>query len=84
MFISAARRKLQAAIDAATDPLVVAQLATALSRLMDAEGRARGRRRREKECAAKAKEKQSRVVDLDCEFSLDDEPNLTRPISMRE
>jgi len=33
MFISAARRKLNAAIEAATDPLVIAQLTVALSRL---------------------------------------------------
>src|SRR4051794_15068851 len=48
MFISAARRKLQSAIDAATDPVVIAQLTTALSRLIDAEGRERGRRQRQK------------------------------------
>jgi hypothetical protein len=48
MFISAARKKLNAAIEAATDPTEIAQLTTALSRLMDAEGRAKGRRQRQK------------------------------------
>jgi hypothetical protein len=70
MFISAARKKLQTAIDAATDPVVIAQLATSLSRLMDAEGRARGRRQRQKERAEKAKEK-SPNFDPDAPFELD-------------
>jgi hypothetical protein len=51
MFVSAARKKLNAAIEAATDPTEIAQLTTALSRLVDTEGRAGGRRRRQKERA---------------------------------
>ena len=71
MFISAARKKLNAAIQAATDPADIAQLTTALSRLMDAEGRASGRRQRQKARAEEAKGMQLPVVDLDSEFSLD-------------
>jgi hypothetical protein len=40
MFISATRRKLRAAIQAATDPMEIAALTTSLARLIDAEGRA--------------------------------------------
>ncbi len=44
MFVSAARKKLNAAIQTATHPADIVQLTLALSRLMDAEGRAKGRR----------------------------------------
>jgi hypothetical protein len=48
MFVSAARKKLNVAIEAATNPTEIALLTTALSRLIDAEGRAMGRRLRQK------------------------------------
>jgi hypothetical protein len=72
MFISAARKKLNAAIEAATDPTEIAQLATALSRLIDAEGRASGRRRRQKARAQKAAKEAQPFIDMDVEFSLDE------------
>ena len=71
MFISAARKKLNAAIEAATDPADISQLTTALSRLMDAEGRAAGRRQRQRARAEEAKGMQLPIVDLDAEFFLD-------------
>jgi hypothetical protein len=58
-------------IEATTDPTEIAQLTTALSHLLDAEGRARGRRQRQKVRAEKAKEKWLPDVDLDGEFFLD-------------
>jgi hypothetical protein len=70
MFVSAARKKLNAAIQAATDPTEIAQLTTALSRLMDAEGRARGRRQRQMGRAGQTKQNQLPVIDLDSEFIL--------------
>jgi hypothetical protein len=44
MFVSAARKKLNAAIQAATDPAEIALLTASMSCLIDAEGRARGKR----------------------------------------
>ena len=51
-------------------PTEIAQLTTALSRLVDAEGRAKGRRQRQK---ARAEEAKVPVLDLDGEFSLDEQ-----------
>jgi hypothetical protein len=70
MFISSARRKLQAAIDASTDPLVIAQLTTALSRLIDAEGRARGRRERQRARAEQTAKMQRPAFDGNAPFEL--------------
>ena len=72
MRISAARKKLNAAIEAATEPTEIAQLSVALSRLLDAEGRARGRRERQRQRYEEAKTKHLPVVDLDGEFFLDE------------
>jgi hypothetical protein len=71
MFISATRRKLQAAIQAATDPMETAALATSLARLIDAEGRAKGRRQRQKARTAEAKDNRQTVLDPGSEFFLD-------------
>jgi hypothetical protein len=68
MFVSAARKKLNIAIQAATDPADIVQLTMALSRLFDAEGRAKGRRQRQKARANDAKKKQLPVLDLEGEF----------------
>ena len=46
MFTSVARKKLQQALNAATDPAEITRLSAQLTKLMDAEGRARGRRQR--------------------------------------
>jgi hypothetical protein len=70
MFTSAARKKLNAVIEAATDPTEIAELTTALSRLIDAEGRARGRRRRQKTLAEHAAKMQSRSYDGNAPFEL--------------
>ena len=71
MFVSAARKKLHAAINAASDPVDIAQLTTALSRLMDAEGRARGRRQRQKARLEEAKQKQFPTLEPEDEFVMD-------------
>jgi hypothetical protein len=56
----------------ATDPTEIAQLTTALSRLMDAEGRERGRQQRQKARAENAAKTQSPPFDLDTPFELDE------------
>jgi hypothetical protein len=71
MFISAARKKLNAAIATATDPVQIAQLTTALSRLIDAEGREKGRRQRQKARAEKAAKEDHFFTNPDAEFTLD-------------
>jgi hypothetical protein len=68
-FVSKARKKLNAAIEAATDPFV-AQLTVSLSCLIDAEGRDKGRRQRQKERTEKAKARQQPDLNLDDEFHL--------------
>ena len=68
MSVSAARKKLNAPIEAATDPTVLAQLTTALGRLIDAEGRARERRQRQEARVEEAREKQKPAVNLDDEI----------------
>ena len=60
MFVSAARKKLNAAIEGATCPAEIALLTTALSRLIDAEGRAKGRRQRQKALRERSEEATAR------------------------
>jgi hypothetical protein len=57
----------------------IAQLTTALSRLMNSEGRARGRRQRLRLRAEDAKTRQLPAVDLDGEFFLDEQNTQPLP-----
>jgi hypothetical protein len=70
MFHSAARKKLNAAIEAATEPTQIALLTVSLSRLIDAEGRAKGRRQRQKARAEKAQKRHLPTFDPNAPFDL--------------
>jgi hypothetical protein len=74
MFISTARKRLQTAISAATDPAELAALTAQLTKLLDAEGRARGRRQRARARALKAAPPEPLTVDLNETFDFTPSP----------
>src|SRR4051794_10754763 len=77
MFTSEVRKKLQAAINAATNPAEIARLTAQLAKLLDAEGRARGRRQRARARAQKAAASAPELRDDGDEiFELDPAPAL--------